>query len=86
MIKKYVTEMGYANHPVTMVFMVWRQRICKVGQGKRLPTEAEWEYAAGGGNKSKHFKYSGSGPLKMMLHGITKIPDGQTHPIGKKTT
>ena len=57
-----------SNHPVENVSWDDCQEFIKelnriTGKKFRLPTEAEWEYAARGGNKSKGYKYSGSNNL-----------------------
>ena len=54
------------------------------GKNYRLATEAEWEYAAGGGNKSRGCIYSGSNIIDEVAWYISNTNLDGPRPVGTK--
>ena len=83
-----------ANHPMYYVNHIEAEEFCgrlnqrfrgqlPAGYSFALPTEAEWEYAARGGNKTNAYTYAGSNYLSDV-GWYTDNSSGSTHAVGMK--
>ncbi len=77
-----------AKHPVENVSWEDCQNFIRelnklTGRRFRLPTEAEWEYAARGGNKGNGHKYAGSSAIDNVAW-YDGNSGGQTHDVATK--
>lgn len=71
--RTFPNDMANDVNEAPMAYVSWLDAVAytdwlaeKTGKNYQLPTEAEWEYAARGGNKSEKHKYSGGRSLDAV--------------------
>ena len=95
---RWEVEQGYERHPVIYVnwygaraYATWLSE--QTGQRWKLPTEAEWEYAAGGGSGADSASTAALRTTYAGTNDESKLGDyawydsnskSQTHPAGQK--
>jgi len=70
----------HVSHNDAVAYCQWLSK--QTGKTYRLPTEAEWEYAARGGKQSKGFKYAGSNKIGEVAWYYDNS-NQTTHEVGK---
>lgn len=70
----------YVTYDMCLEFIAEVNRLS--GLQFRLPSEAEWEYAARGGRASKGFLYAGSNDPDMVAHTLENTPEETHQPVG----
>lgn len=82
------SEFKGLNYPVQRITWYRSQEFINklnslTGHNFRLPTEAEWEFAARGGVKSKNYKYAGSNNINEVGWYYRNTAEGP-HPVAQK--